>query len=204
MSAFLYFALGKRTALKRKHTGIPNKDISRLLGQLWRTASEEERKPYVEKEQQERILYKEKMKVWKQEQQEKEEREHKRRVDQQHAWSAEDLSSGGPTTNGRDLSSLSYFPPNNYAYPYPGGNAFTLPTNGVQPVILGPNGMPHGMTVYSPLPQAAPPMVLFPPAPAPSICQPPPLNAYDEGDDHPHPSEETFDFPQEQIPPPAE
>ncbi|EEC51899.1 predicted protein, partial [Phaeodactylum tricornutum CCAP 1055/1] len=57
MSAFLYFSLGRRSDLKKKHPEIKNTEVSRLLGEMWRSASEEQRKPHVDKEKAEREKY---------------------------------------------------------------------------------------------------------------------------------------------------
>ncbi len=50
MSAFLKFSLNRRKSVKAGHPDMNNTDISRLLGEMWRNASEEEKRPYVETE----------------------------------------------------------------------------------------------------------------------------------------------------------
>lgn len=54
----------KRKELKGKNPQLKNTDISRILGQLWRSTSDEEKRPFVEREQIEREKYKEKMAAW--------------------------------------------------------------------------------------------------------------------------------------------
>merc|ERR1712238_198418 len=46
-SAFLNFSQNKRKVLRKENPGMRNTEISRLLGDLWRNASEEERKPQI-------------------------------------------------------------------------------------------------------------------------------------------------------------
>lgn len=58
MSAFLYFSQGRRRTIKESNQDLKNTEVSRLLGGMWRKASEEERKPYIEKEKKERAKYK--------------------------------------------------------------------------------------------------------------------------------------------------
>ena len=50
MSAFLKFSLNTRKSVKASHPDMNNTDISRLLGEMWRNAQEDEKKPYVEAE----------------------------------------------------------------------------------------------------------------------------------------------------------
>lgn len=50
MSAFLRYSLTRRKAVKADNPDMNNTDISRLLGEMWRNAPEEEKKPYVENE----------------------------------------------------------------------------------------------------------------------------------------------------------
>jgi len=57
-SAFLNFSQNKRKVLRKENPGMRNTEISRLLGDLWRNASEEERKPHIAREADEREKYK--------------------------------------------------------------------------------------------------------------------------------------------------
>ncbi len=61
MSAFLMWAQLKRRQLQAENPDIPNADISRMLGEKWRSAGVDEKAPFLEREQNERRLYKAKM-----------------------------------------------------------------------------------------------------------------------------------------------
>ena len=65
MSAFLMFAQNKRKHLQADNPDMSNADISRLLGELWRNASREDKSPYLEREEMERKYYRAKMESWK-------------------------------------------------------------------------------------------------------------------------------------------
>jgi hypothetical protein len=68
MSAFLHFSKTRRATVKEKNPDVSNRDVSRLLGEMWRNASEAEKSPYVEAEIKERNKWKEVMQKWKDEQ----------------------------------------------------------------------------------------------------------------------------------------
>ena len=65
MSAFLMYAQQKRRPLQWENPDMPNADISRLLGEMWRNASPSEKRPHLEREEEERRVYKVKMDKWK-------------------------------------------------------------------------------------------------------------------------------------------
>ena len=65
MSAFLMYAQQKRRSLQSENPDMPNADISRLLGEMWRNASPSEKQPHIEREEVERKLYKAKVEKWK-------------------------------------------------------------------------------------------------------------------------------------------
>lgn len=67
MSAFLYYSQVKRSSIKEKYKGMKNTEISRVLGQMWKNASQEERAPFISREKEERDKYKIKMAKWRQE-----------------------------------------------------------------------------------------------------------------------------------------
>ncbi len=67
MSAFLYYSQVKRSSIKEKYKGMKNTEISRVLGQMWKNASQEERAPFISREKEERDKYKVKMAKWRQE-----------------------------------------------------------------------------------------------------------------------------------------
>lgn len=50
MSAFLKYSKKRRSAVKEQNPDMGNTDVSRLLGEMWRNASEQERAPYVRDE----------------------------------------------------------------------------------------------------------------------------------------------------------
>eukprot|EP00934_Nitzschia_sp_Nitz4_P000174 Nitzschia sp. Nitz4//scaffold42_size132992//97085//99309//NITZ4_003413-RA/size132992-augustus-gene-0.118-mRNA-1//-1//CDS//3329551760//174//frame0 len=67
-SAFLMFSNPRRAALKKERTDLSNGDISKLLSQMWKDATPAERKPYEDEEVKRRNQYKEKVAVWREEQ----------------------------------------------------------------------------------------------------------------------------------------
>ncbi len=73
MSAFLYFSQGRRQQIKDKNPEMKNTEVSRLLGEQWRNASEEERRPYVDKEKGEREKYKVSIADWRKDYEKKKE-----------------------------------------------------------------------------------------------------------------------------------
>lgn len=54
MSAFLRFSKSCRKQVRAENPHVDNTDISRLLGHMWRSASKEEKEPYVTQEFRER------------------------------------------------------------------------------------------------------------------------------------------------------
>lgn len=82
MSAFLYFSQGRRKEIKEKHPYFKNTEISRVLGEMWRNSSEEERGPFIELEKVERVKYKQAMAQWKVEFAKKKEVERLEQVEQ--------------------------------------------------------------------------------------------------------------------------
>jgi HMG (high mobility group) box len=68
MSAFLKYSQNKRSDVKEQNPSMSNTDVSRLLGEMWRNASDDERQPYVDEEQVERANYNERIKEWREEQ----------------------------------------------------------------------------------------------------------------------------------------
>lgn len=67
-SAFLLYSQDRRKQLKLTHPGLKNTEISQILGKDWRAASEEDKRPHIEREQKERIQYKIEMENWRQKQ----------------------------------------------------------------------------------------------------------------------------------------
>ena len=64
MSAFLYFSQGKRTEIKNERPDIKNTEVSRVLGEMWRNLSDDERAPYVDRERNQREIYKVAISEW--------------------------------------------------------------------------------------------------------------------------------------------
>ena len=63
----MYFSQNRRGAIKKKNPSILNTEVSRILGDLWRKASEEEKKKYRDHEEKQRANYKHAMKLWRDE-----------------------------------------------------------------------------------------------------------------------------------------
>lgn len=177
MSAFLYFSQGKRRQIKDANPSMKNTEVSRLLGEMWRNAPEEERRPHIEKEKEEREKYKVAISDWRKEYEEKQEKERKAQAEQA-AYMANMYSnpSGDPNQPAHhpyDPNMTGHYPPppppppqgshsmgpppgqgyyshgppmyhHSYHHysPHPMG-PYQYPTNGKQPVILGPNGAPR-------------------------------------------------------------
>ena len=57
MSAFLKYSISRRKAVKADNPDMNNTDISRLLGEMWRNASEDDKRPYKENELKESKIY---------------------------------------------------------------------------------------------------------------------------------------------------
>jgi hypothetical protein len=68
MSAFLKYSQTRRSIVKKENPDMSNTDVSRLLGEMWRGASPEEKAPYVEQEERERAIYKKNIAQWRAEQ----------------------------------------------------------------------------------------------------------------------------------------
>ena len=60
-SAFLLFSGDHRRSIKEKNPDMSNTDVSKELGKLWREMTEEEKKPFVEREKEDREKYMEDM-----------------------------------------------------------------------------------------------------------------------------------------------
>lgn len=164
MSAFLYFSQGKRTLLKKQHPEMKNTEVSRLLGEMWRNAPDSERRPHIDKEKEERDKYKFAIAAWRKDAEARQEAQKEAAAKWTTAEQQAGASVGGgehgsmvPTASGfgRDLGYAHHQPlPGQYMYqppPFPyacstGPYNFPPPplVNGKQqPVILGPNGVPH-------------------------------------------------------------
>jgi len=67
MSAFLFFSQDKRRMIKGENPGMRNTEISRVLGEMWKEASDEMKSPHVEREARERAKYKLDIARWRKE-----------------------------------------------------------------------------------------------------------------------------------------
>eukprot|EP00566_Odontella_aurita_P012505 CAMPEP_0113589932 /NCGR_PEP_ID=MMETSP0015_2-20120614/36374_1 /TAXON_ID=2838 /ORGANISM="Odontella" /LENGTH=479 /DNA_ID=CAMNT_0000496029 /DNA_START=1168 /DNA_END=2607 /DNA_ORIENTATION=- /assembly_acc=CAM_ASM_000160 len=83
MSAFLYFSQDRRKKIKAKNPGMKNTEISQVLGQMWRNASDEEKRPHTEIEEVERAKYKIAIAKWNVEKKARDEAEKKAQEEQQ-------------------------------------------------------------------------------------------------------------------------
>jgi hypothetical protein len=126
MSAFLQFSQGRRTRLKEENPTMKNTEISRVLGNMWRDCSEEEKRPYVEKEKKEREQYKIAMAAWKKDFEVKQDAERKA---QQEQFMDQNRTTVPPHSTYMDTTFLSYPPVGHMyqqQYQYPGyGMLFT-------------------------------------------------------------------------------
>ena len=82
MSAFLYFSQEKRRQIKAENPSLRNTEVSRKLGEMWRSASEEERAPHIAKEKLEREKYKIRIAEWREEYEKKQEEQRKVQAEQ--------------------------------------------------------------------------------------------------------------------------
>jgi len=82
MSAFLYFSQERRRIIKDKNPGMRNTEVSRVLGDMWRNAPEEERNPHIEREAREREKYKVAIAKWREEHEAKMEAQKKAQEEQ--------------------------------------------------------------------------------------------------------------------------
>lgn len=90
MSAFLKYSKTRRREVKEDNPDMSNTDISRLLGEMWRNASPEERRPYREQEEKERAVYKAEIAKWRADQ---------ARIEQERALAMPATSSASSVTD---------------------------------------------------------------------------------------------------------
>ena len=82
MSAFLLFSQGRRAEVRKEHPDIKNTEVSRMLGEMWRNCTDEEKKPFQDKERALRGKYKVEMEGWKEKAGERKEAEMKRKKEE--------------------------------------------------------------------------------------------------------------------------
>jgi len=163
MSTFLCFALKERPKIKQKNPEMANTNVSRLLGEAWRAATEEEKRPYVEKEKKERDKYKITMEVWKKEKETKEEEARKKQKDLEARWNAYYSSMSG---------SRGYA-----AHPF-AHQQYAPSSSNQQTVILGPNGTPVVMNMPPPPSSKAAAAATYYSRPLNEASYPPPPPTY--------------------------
>lgn len=161
MSAFLYFSQDKRRKIKDENPTLKNTEVSRILGDLWRNASEEEKKPHVDREKIERDKYKVSIADWREEFDKKVEDQKKQQAEQAAYVANMYTHDGGPQEQPYPPNAqydpnmmphhMPYMhPPYGYAmtphypytYPPPHQAAPYGFANGKHVAVLGPNGMP--------------------------------------------------------------
>ena len=77
-SAFLSFSNPRRLEIRKRHPEATNAEVSKILAEMWRSKSEDERKPFVEQFAREREEYKKAREDW------EKNRERKKRAEAQH------------------------------------------------------------------------------------------------------------------------
>lgn len=109
---------------------MKNTEVSRLLGELWRSAPDEEKDPFVRQERAQREIYKVDMAEWKKEHAAKQEAQRKAQLEQ--AANAAEVGQsvnmlqqqnpyGDPLPYGMAyMPSYSHMPHQSHAYPYRG------------------------------------------------------------------------------------
>jgi hypothetical protein len=133
MSAFLYYSQHRRRAVRDEHPEMKNTEVSRYLGELWRNASEEEKKPYIDREIAEREKYKVAMATWRKEddirkeQRRKQEEEHAARWKDQEPGPHEQETMEYPATHGDPHVHYSAPPPPHYMPPTYGYPPYSYP-----------------------------------------------------------------------------
>lgn len=158
MSAFLYFSQERRRIIKEKNPGMRNTEVSRVLGDMWRNASEEERNPHIEREAREREKYKVAIAKWRE--------EHEAKLEAQRKAQAEQVSYGA------HAAMYSSNPPSDQSQQPPAGNMPYGDPNMMPPYMAPPGSMPYGS--WGPYPQAPPPHGAYPPPMMYSPYPPPP------------------------------
>jgi HMG (high mobility group) box len=111
MSAFLFFSQGRRQAIKDHYPDIMNTEVSRILGEQWRSATDEEKAPFVQKEREEREGYKVAIAAWRNNQQQKKEEERRfveAQIAQQYSQQATSYGSQDVGDHSAYRSSMNY------------------------------------------------------------------------------------------------
>lgn len=83
MSAFLMYSNGRRAAVKKEHPEFSNGEISRLLSEMWRAASDEDRQKYIKEEFELRQKYKKDIAQWRKDEEVKEREREKEKAEEE-------------------------------------------------------------------------------------------------------------------------
>lgn len=173
MSAFLYFSQDRRRQIKDANPSLRNTEVSRILGELWRNASDEEKKPHVDREKGEREKYKIAIAEWRTEYEQKMEDQRKQQAEQA-AYMSNMYQNAEQGQEGQNAQyQQQQYPPHPYGdphaaaynpYMHPGSAPYGYPpqyppqmypphyppsqgqygyANGKHVAVLGPSGMPH-------------------------------------------------------------
>jgi hypothetical protein len=105
MSAFLFYSQGKRQELKEQNPMLKNTDISRLLGEMWKKASEDDRGPHIDREKMEREVYNVNIAEWRKQKSEEEQAVRKHRQEVAEQW-----IKSGFQTHGSGVAAQVYAP----------------------------------------------------------------------------------------------
>eukprot|EP00624_Nannochloropsis_granulata_P007185 evm.model.NODE_6679_length_19313_cov_19.735516.2 len=63
-SAFMQFSRSVKPQVRMEHLGMSNAEITKMLTEKWKGASKEEKLPFLEKEREDRAVYKKAMEKW--------------------------------------------------------------------------------------------------------------------------------------------
>jgi len=117
MSAFLYFSQDRRKKIKAKNPGMKNTEVSQVLGEMWRNASDEEKRPHMEIEERERAKYKIQIAKWNEEKKARDEAQKKAQEEQQRQYMHQ-MGGGGGAMSGGAPASQGPPPPPPQGMPY--------------------------------------------------------------------------------------
>eukprot|EP00568_Trieres_chinensis_P020060 CAMPEP_0183329062 /NCGR_PEP_ID=MMETSP0160_2-20130417/84599_1 /TAXON_ID=2839 ORGANISM="Odontella Sinensis, Strain Grunow 1884" /NCGR_SAMPLE_ID=MMETSP0160_2 /ASSEMBLY_ACC=CAM_ASM_000250 /LENGTH=513 /DNA_ID=CAMNT_0025497239 /DNA_START=75 /DNA_END=1617 /DNA_ORIENTATION=- len=79
MSSFLSFSNAKRAQLKSEHPGMTNIEASKILAKMWKEASDEEKREYIEREAELREIYKVEIAKWREQKKQDDDKRRKER-----------------------------------------------------------------------------------------------------------------------------
>lgn len=152
MSAFLYFSQDKRRQIKESNPSIRNTEVSRILGEMWRNAAEEERRPHIEKEKEEREKYKIAIAKWREEYEKKMEEQRKQQAEQvaymNNVYQGDQVPQPGQPTEQERGQYPPPPPPGAYGEPPQHGGYGYMPPGGGPPVSYGYGAAPPRYPMY--------------------------------------------------------